>query len=333
MNDVEHIIYKSSRRISLRDDEKAAVRMRLLSLAPGASISQRIVLPFYSALGSFAWRHTASFAFVALLFFSGGLSALADKALPGSMLYPLKTGINEQVLSLFAVSKESKVEFNILLAQRRLTEAELIADEPSISPEVKEDHLKVVYAQVTVAAGEEEEETTAPVTSAMTKMAPQAVMMQATHDNTTPELHVVSLMNATAAVEVAPREDISNLRASLKKLQSILAEKEHDKGEMRERSIRAESKLLVAQKKLLEAADEKISVEKKNQYVDQAKEIIKQAQLFIDSVRQESKETLIEAVPVSVSDKKTIPAVTEGEASTTKDILIESNVDPSVLHN
>ncbi|MBI4087026.1 carboxypeptidase regulatory-like domain-containing protein [Candidatus Kaiserbacteria bacterium] len=64
---------------------------------------------------------------------SGGLSFMANTALPGDILYPVKTGVNEKVWSAFAVSDESQAQVDIALANRRLDEARRLSAEGRLS--------------------------------------------------------------------------------------------------------------------------------------------------------------------------------------------------------
>lgn len=64
---------------------------------------------------------------------SGGLSFMANTALPGDLLYPVKTEANEKVWSALAVSDESQAQVDIALANRRLDEAERLSAEGRLS--------------------------------------------------------------------------------------------------------------------------------------------------------------------------------------------------------
>ena len=57
----------------------------------------------------------------------GGISFASESALPGDLLYPVKVEVNENIRSVFAVSKEAKVEWKVEQAERRLQEAEKLA--------------------------------------------------------------------------------------------------------------------------------------------------------------------------------------------------------------
>jgi len=293
MKNLEHILHTASKKVSMRDSEKTAIRARLLSLEQ-KQISQKPTLSPFSNLYLFTWKHSASLAFVAIFFFSGGVSAIADKSLPGSFLYPFKTDVNEQVLSWFAVTPQSKEELNIKLAERRLLEAELIADKPSVPDEVKEEHLKTTFDQVMVATAggsediakiEAEVKTEAQDASADSQIAP-AMTKISTADadplevaSSSPLSDSVSLASAKQAT---PAEEITKLRNTIKSLRIDLIKQEKD-GPQKEETIKMQAKLLVAQKKLLIVSDPKTSEEKRTENLLQVNALIKITEAFLNT--------------------------------------------------
>lgn len=71
------------------------------------------------------------------LLLSGGASFAAQKALPGEALYPIKVGINENVMSWLTLSNEAKANFDAELATRRLEEAEKLAARSRLTADVR----------------------------------------------------------------------------------------------------------------------------------------------------------------------------------------------------
>ncbi|OGY38722.1 MAG: hypothetical protein A2391_00620 [Candidatus Brennerbacteria bacterium RIFOXYB1_FULL_41_13] len=67
----------------------------------------------------------------------GSTSALAETALPGMLLYPIKIRVNEQVKEFLSFSSDAKAGWNIKIAERRLTEAEKLAAKGGLSFEIK----------------------------------------------------------------------------------------------------------------------------------------------------------------------------------------------------
>lgn len=56
-----------------------------------------------------------------------GVALAAQHALPGDLLYPVKTQLDEKVIALTLFSDQAKAEYDINLAQLRLEEAETVA--------------------------------------------------------------------------------------------------------------------------------------------------------------------------------------------------------------
>lgn len=344
MKNLENLLHTASKKVSLRDSDKTAIRAQLLSLEQKPISPKPTLSPFLNVY-TFTWKHSASLAFVALFFFSGGLSALADKSLPGSFLYPLKTDINEQVLAWFAVTPESKQELSIKLAQRRIEEAELIADEPSVSLQVKKDHLKTTFAQVTIATENDdktddqvEAETETEVMVASAPAAPEATTMMmkvATPEAaqlkevTSSQVGVsVSVMSVT---EKTPAEEIIELRKIIKTLSATLVEQESEGGESRkEEVIKIQAKLLIAQKKLLLASDPKISLEKRAEYLIQVNTLVKNTQEFLNT---DSSRSSVHSDQVATSSAPQLPETEQIKILSPKIPTGDSSEDATLLHN
>ena len=74
---------------------------------------------------------------IALTLTGGGVSAAAENALPGDILYPVKVKANEEIRSLIALSQASKAEWEVRRTERRLEEAEKLAAQGEISAEAR----------------------------------------------------------------------------------------------------------------------------------------------------------------------------------------------------
>lgn len=78
----------------------------------------------------------------------GGTSYAAEGAVPGEFLYTVKTEVNENVKSAFAVSNEAEASLQARLAEERLHEAEELAVRGELTAEVSADinsRLKTHY--------------------------------------------------------------------------------------------------------------------------------------------------------------------------------------------
>lgn len=140
MEDIEHIlgIGKETR---LSPEEKNQIQSALISRMQTTRLEK---LSSDMSWYIFIRKHAIVSTFVALLFLTGTTSALAEKTTPGDLLYPLKTGVNEQVLGLFATSPNAKALWQVSLAQRRLTEAEHIALSDNPQQQVSDDLIAQV---------------------------------------------------------------------------------------------------------------------------------------------------------------------------------------------
>ncbi|MDO8649010.1 MAG: hypothetical protein Q7R81_04485 [Candidatus Peregrinibacteria bacterium] len=63
---------------------------------------------------------------VLLMTSTGFIASAAESAVPGDLLYPIKTGINETAIGLLYVTTEAKAEWNVRKLDRRLAEVRLI---------------------------------------------------------------------------------------------------------------------------------------------------------------------------------------------------------------
>lgn len=320
MNDFEQKIIQAGKSVSMTERERANIRAQLISHIKDTH-SKPVASPYVQFFSSALYRHSVSFAFVAVLFFTGGLSTLADKALPGALLYPLKTGINEKVLSWFAVSEQSKKQLSITLAERRLFEAETIATEPNIPETVKVEHVKMLDEQLQKLEGGNartqvaETEPTPVMDSSVTESslmnidattaitateAPMLMKMSApAQDATTYEsAAVISDMTTPAPVSGEEikivRDRIRTIRANL-----VIIRKEPS------RSVEAldyEAKLLRTQRSLLSSTFEGKTDEEKRTILGDANAVLSEIELFLDeskaTIKSSSQSTLQNDVPV-----------------------------------
>ena len=71
------------------------------------------------------------------LLLSGTASYAAEGAMPGDLLYPVKVGVNEKVVSTLAVSAESKATLEAKFAERRLVEATNLAVDNKLTAHIR----------------------------------------------------------------------------------------------------------------------------------------------------------------------------------------------------
>lgn len=76
----------------------------------------------------------------------------AERALPGDMLYPVKIKINEEVRSSLATSPYEKIEWETERLERRITEAQLLAQAGLLTPEIEASVVDAVEEHRVLAA-------------------------------------------------------------------------------------------------------------------------------------------------------------------------------------
>ena len=62
---------------------------------------------------------------------------VAERAVPGDVLYPIKVGFNEELRGTLTLSSYEKVEWETARLERRVAEARLLASEGKLTPEVE----------------------------------------------------------------------------------------------------------------------------------------------------------------------------------------------------
>lgn len=133
--------------IKLREDERHELRQRLLSYM------EYHPLPQSDGLKSARTSNTVSLG-VFIKYISKGhvmgrvaglvsvfllvlVPVMAENALPGETLYPVKVRFNEELRGALASSPYQKIEWETELLERRVTEANLLADSGRLTPAVE----------------------------------------------------------------------------------------------------------------------------------------------------------------------------------------------------
>src|SRR3989338_3896210 len=131
MNDPLEHITATVRTVALSNGEKERTRHALISFMrahpahSGTHETHRSVSGMFVFLLPYAQPLSA--ALLIVLVIGGGVSIAAEGALPGEMLYPMKVGVNEEVLGWFAGSPLERAEWEASRATRRLEEIERLA--------------------------------------------------------------------------------------------------------------------------------------------------------------------------------------------------------------
>ena len=81
----------------------------------------------------------ATVCIVAIVAFGGGASFAAESAVPGDILYGVKTTMNENVRGALALGEQANADWHVQLAERRLKEAEQLSARGSLTSDVAAD--------------------------------------------------------------------------------------------------------------------------------------------------------------------------------------------------
>lgn len=144
MKSFETDIRKYAEKTRLKALEREAIRDRLLTymeyhplkkdhadLTSLASLQSRRI---YISLNSF-WMKAVSGTLAIVMII--GVPLLAERAVPGDVLYLVKTGVNENIQTQLATSPYEKVTLETKLIERRIAEARLLANEGKLTGEVE----------------------------------------------------------------------------------------------------------------------------------------------------------------------------------------------------
>ena len=150
---------KQGERIVMRASEKNELKARIVSyieyhplpkeVLQKAVISEKVTTkdaivsePFFAlSLQNFPFR---SFAGFFVLFVVVGIPLVAEKALPGDVLYPVKVQFTEEVRSSLSFSTYAKVEWETQRLERRISEARLLATEGKLTEDAQADFAEAV---------------------------------------------------------------------------------------------------------------------------------------------------------------------------------------------
>ncbi len=114
-------IFNNLKRESLTKREQNTLRGNLEVIMRKNPFQQK------TTISPYAWfmivrEHTIVASFALLFIFGGGSSLLAEQALPGDIFYVIKKDVNEKIMGWFANSTDERAEWQLSLAERRLSE-------------------------------------------------------------------------------------------------------------------------------------------------------------------------------------------------------------------
>lgn len=128
---------KNLRHTTLSSDEKGDLRRNFIARAGLTTPSHKVGV--FGFLASARFQYAVVVCLVVILSTSGVVFS-AERALPGDVLYPVKTKVTEPIARAFhAQSPEAQAIFEADLIDTRLNEAEQLDQQKQLSPERKRD--------------------------------------------------------------------------------------------------------------------------------------------------------------------------------------------------
>ncbi|MDO8530406.1 MAG: hypothetical protein Q7S10_03325 [bacterium] len=139
-------IIDEARKTVLSPEEKAGMRLNLMDFMAQHPVKNPGLSPWSFLVAVFGKKPALRYSFLIALvavFGIGSISVAAHGALPGDLLYPIKTEVNEKVLAFTMVSQEQKAQFELGLVQLRLEEIEKVASENTLD-DAKSAQVKIL---------------------------------------------------------------------------------------------------------------------------------------------------------------------------------------------
>lgn len=129
---------KNVKKVGLTDSDRSSLRASIQEHINNNS-SAKVNVLWVGKWKAFRRLQHSALGVAMLLFMLGGVSLAAEGALPGDLLYPVKTNINEKFMQLAAMSPSSEAETESELTARRIRELQALADQGDLNESISED--------------------------------------------------------------------------------------------------------------------------------------------------------------------------------------------------
>lgn len=163
-----------------------------------------LLLPFIP-MATLTTTGTAGLTAALIIASAGGTAVLAESAVPGDTLYPVKTSVNETLMGSVALSTSAEAEFRSDLAVRRLDEAIKLAEDSELTSTVRidlqqkfESNASTAVSLAADAANNNDANAAADVLTGFSNEIQQSIEMMNNIDATTEQRGQLSIMIATA---------------------------------------------------------------------------------------------------------------------------------------
>ncbi|MDP3965256.1 MAG: DUF5667 domain-containing protein [bacterium] len=141
--DFHTYIKRAGEEVSLTHEERAKMKSVLHAYMAMKPVRPQEVemspISGWSMERVFASRSVAASLIVALFASTAGISYAAEGALPGDILYPIKTNINEPLRGAVALSVAAKTAWAMNVAGERIKEATTLATSGRLTPEARQE--------------------------------------------------------------------------------------------------------------------------------------------------------------------------------------------------
>lgn len=144
---------KKSETIRLRTSEKDELQSRIVAFMEYHPLSAaikatpvpktKLIMEPYRMVNVPRW-YMQTFAGAFALFLIVGVPALAENAIPGDILYPVKVNVTEELRSTLSTNSYEKVVWETTRLERRVAEARLLAQRGELTPKIEADVLAAV---------------------------------------------------------------------------------------------------------------------------------------------------------------------------------------------
>lgn len=133
-------IFNTLKKVTLTAEERTLLQSRIAEYQAYTPLPEPVHTsrPSPFSLFSFSRPLPVFASFAIFLLVGGGVAQAAEGAVPGDILYPIKTAVNEEVRVALAVNAETKAEAEAWRAERRLEEAQTLAVRSALSLDKKE---------------------------------------------------------------------------------------------------------------------------------------------------------------------------------------------------
>lgn len=221
MNETIHTyIKKAGDGVSLTHEERDRMRRTIhayMEMKPLRAPARPVAVA-WSMQWVFAPRSIAAVLIVGLFASSGGVSYAAQSALPGDLLYPIKTRVNEPLAGTLAVTASAKTAWAMDVASERVKEAATLAASGRLSSTTQE-QLQANFEEHAQVA---EQAITAQASSSPDDGSEAAVRFEA---------RLSEYENVLTQVGLAQRVDVGALAASINAHASHVAKLSRKQGE------------------------------------------------------------------------------------------------------